>query len=140
MKALITKPGVDQLISGWHSAKEAEKSWAEHRRQIEVMIAEQYGVEVSEVTALLEQGTALSETLKVADLKISVGRTLSIEQAGAALFCAANPALVNVLFKFTYAAANSAAVLGAMHQDGPLGEEIRKIVEIKPSKPSFSKA
>lgn len=140
MQALTLKPGIQELIDSWHKAKDVEKTWNEYRVQIENTIAQHYEPEFAEIKAQLAQATQLSESVKIGDLKISLGRTLKIEQAQAALFCAQYPELLNVVLKYEYKPANSGSLLGAMFADGKLGEEISKIVEIKDSKPSFSKA
>lgn len=140
MQALVLKPGIQDLINLWHKAKESEKTWQDYRGQLEATICAHYEQELAEIKAALAQSTQLSESVKIADLKISVGRTLKVEQTQAALFCSAHPELINVVLKYEYKPSNSSALLGAMFAEGKLGEEVSKLVEIKDSKPSFSKA
>jgi hypothetical protein len=141
MSVFVLKPGVRDLIDGWHRAKEVEKTWQEYRLKCEEAILAQYPDELAELKGQLKQGTSLSQTVKLGDLKVSVGRTLKISQAEAAIFCMNHPELVNVLLKYEYKPANSAALLGAMHHDGKLGEEVNALIEsLNDSKPSFSKA
>lgn len=140
MQTLTLKPGIDEMINLWHRSKETEKTWQDYRGQLEATIVAHYEQELAEIKAALAQSTQLSESVKIADLKISIGRTLKIEQATAATFCAAHPELIGIVLKYKFEAANSASLLGAMFAEGKLGEEVSKIVEIKDSKPSFSKA
>ena len=140
MQALLIKPGVQDLINAWLSAKETEKTWSEYRLQVENALLAHYEQEIGEIKAGLAQATQLTETVKVGELKIALGRTLKIEQTQAALFCSAHPELINIVLRYEYKAANSSSLLGAMFAEGKLGEEVSKIVEIKDSKPSFSKA
>lgn len=140
VQALPVKPGVQELIDLWHKSKETEKAWQEYRGQLEEAISKHYETEFLEVRAALAQSTQLSESAKIGDLKVSLGRTMKIEQAAAAGFCAAHPELIGVVLKYKFEAANSSSLLGAMFADGALGEQVSKIVELKDSKPSFSKA
>jgi uncharacterized protein (UPF0212 family) len=140
MQVLTIKTGIQELIDAWTKAKETEKTWQEYRLQVEAAILAQYEQEIEAVRAQLSQSTQLSETVKLGVLKIALGRTLKVSQAEAALFCVAHPELVNIIMKYEYKPANSAAVLGAMHAEGQLGSEVTKLVEISDSKPSFSKA
>lgn len=140
MQTLTLKPGIDEIINLWHKSKESEKSWQDYRGQLEAAICTHYDAEFSEIRAALAQSTQLSESVKIGDIKVSIGRTLKIEQATAAAFCAAHPELIGVVLKYKFEPANSSSLLGAMFAEGRLGEEVSKIVELKDSKPSFSKA
>ena len=140
MQILPVKPGVQELIALWEKAKETEKTWNDYRLQVEATILAHYEQEINEIRSQLKQSTQLSESVKLGSLKIALGRTMKISQAEAALFCVAHPELVNIILKYEYKSANSGAVLGTMHAEGPLGSEVTKLVEINDSKPSFSKA
>lgn len=140
MKTLTLKPGIDEIIKSWHAAKETERTWQEYRRQLEEVIASHYEQEFNEVRAQLAQSVQLSETVKLADLKVSVGRTMAIEQTQAAMFCSAHPELLGVILRYEFKPVNSSSVLGAAHAEGALGQEVTKMIEIKDSKLSFSKA
>lgn len=140
MQALTIKPGVEELIALWHRSKETEKTWNDYRLQVEATILAHYEQEISEIRSQLKQSTQLSESVKLGSLKIALGRTMKISQAEAALFCAQHPELINVLLKYEFKPQNSSSLLGAMHADGKLGEEVTKLAELSDSKPSFSKA
>lgn len=140
MQTLTLKPGIDEILNLWHRSKESEKTWIEYRGQLEATIIAHYEQEIGEIKAALAQSTQLSESVKIGDIKIAVGRTLKVEQVQAALFCAAHPELINVVLKYKFEPANSASLLGALFAEGALGQEVSKIVEVKDSRPSFSKA
>jgi hypothetical protein len=59
MQALITKPGVQELLDAWLKAKETERTWAEYRLQVEQAILAQYSDEVEAIRAQLKQSTQL---------------------------------------------------------------------------------
>jgi hypothetical protein len=139
-KEIALKPGVKELLQNWIAAKNVIKDWTAHVAQLEALLVDNYQQEFNEIRGHLAQTTALSTTVSLEGIvEAKLARTLSIEQAQAALLLARHGELKGVLLNPEYKTVSSAHALGALLTEGALSDELKDVFKLKDSKVSFTK-
>lgn len=138
MNNLYVDPTAQALIEKWKEAKANEAGWNAVRKEAEAALVEQYRTDFERLVDDLNKTTSLTTTIALGDLEVTVGNGLEIDQAAAAEFLRAHPAMLGVLLKAEYKPTSSAVVIGKLHMKDAVGNALAKVATFKDKTPGFA--
>jgi hypothetical protein len=138
MRNMTVNPAAHGLITAWVAAKDCERQWAEHRRNLEEQILSLHPSLVADLEQTLVQNSALSTSVAMEALKVEVKRTIEIDQDGTAQLIQQHPDLWGTVFRAKYEVASSKALFGLLATPSPLSEAVSKLLTFKSQRPYFA--
>lgn len=140
MRNMTVNPAAHALINAWVAAKDCERQWAEHRRNLEEQILSLHPNLVADLEQTLVQNSALSTSVAMEALKVEVKRTIEIDQDGTAQLIQQHPDLWGTVFRAKYEVASSKALFGLLATPSPVSEAVSKLLTFKAQRPYFALA
>ena len=137
MTKIETNAQLDDLLTKWAAAKDAELQWQNYRRLLEDQITALQGGYATVVNNL-RSGTTLTKSMEIGKAKVQVGYDLSVDQPKAIEFLATYPHLHSVVLVPVYKPTSSKAVLTAMQSETEVGKALKDVVSYKERRPSYS--
>lgn len=138
-KTFTLTPKIAELKTAWLEAKNAESSWANHRKGLEEQLREELTDELATTLEELDQTANLTTSVALGDdVVVKLGYSLDLSQVDIIGFISSHPQLMGILFKQEWKP-DSRAVLKTLNSGGALGDELDAIINFKPLTPSFSK-
>lgn len=138
MKTVNMNPAALTAITAWLSAREAEKSWQEYRRKLEVQILDLHPGLLESLETELNASQHLSVAAELGPLRLEVKMTLELDQEKVNEILAHAPYLAGVVFKCSWSPVASRSLFAAINANGTVAEQIREAVSFKLAKPYFS--
>lgn len=138
MRNMTVNPAAHDLINAWVAAKDCERQWAEHRRNLEEQILSLHPNLVADLEQTLVQNSALSTSVAMEALKVEVKRTIELDQDGTAQLIQQHPDLWGTVFRAKYEVASSKALFGLLATPSPVSEAVSKLLTFKSQQPYFA--
>lgn len=138
MRNMTVNPAAHGLINAWVAAKDCERQWAEHRRNLEEQILSLHPNLVADLEQTLVQNSALSTSVAMEALKVEVKRTIELDQDGTAQLIQQHPDLWGTVFRAKYEVASSKALFGLLATPSPVSEAVSKLLTFKSQRPYFA--
>lgn len=138
MRNMTVNPAAHDLINAWVAAKDCERKWAEHRRNLEEQILSLHPNLVAGLEQTLVQNSALSTSVAMEALKVEVKRTIELDQDGTAQLIQQHPDLWGTVFRAKYEVASSKALFGLLATPSPVSEAVSKLLTFKSQRPYFA--
>lgn len=138
MKTVQLNPSALTAITAWLSARDAEHSWQDYRRKLEIQILDLHPGLLESLETELNASQHLSVAAEVGSLKIEVKRSLDLDQEKVNEVLAHAPYLAGVVFKCSWSPVASRSLFAAMNADGDVAERIKEAVSFKLAKPYFA--
>lgn len=138
MRNMTVNPAAHDLINAWVAAKDCERQWAEHRRNLEEQILSLHPNLVADLEQTLVQNSALSTSVAMEALKVEVKRTIELDQDGTAQLIQQHPDLWGTVFRAKYEVASSKALFGLLATPSPVSEAVSKLLTFKAQRPYFA--
>lgn len=138
MRNMTVNPAAHDLINAWVAAKDCERQWAEHRRNLEEQILSLHPNLVADLEQTLVQNSALSTSVAMEALKVEVKRTIELDQDGTAQLIQQHPDLWGTVFRAKYEVASSKALFGLLATPSPVSEAVSKLLTFKSQRPYFA--
>ena len=138
MNTVNVNPAANDLINAWVAAKDCERQWADHRRNIEEQILSLHPHLASDMEELLVRNNALSTSATMGSLKIEVKRTIELDQERTAQLIQQHPDLWGTVFRAKYEVTSSKALFGLMATPSPVSEAVSSLLTFKTQRPYFA--
>ena len=138
MKTVTMNPSALTAITAWIAARDAERSWQEYRRKLEVQILDLHSGLLESLETELNASQHLSVVAEVGSLKLEVKRTLELDQEKVSEVLAHAPYLAGLVFKCSWSPVASRSLFAAMNADGDVAERIKEAVSFKLARPYFA--
>ena len=138
MRNMTVNPAAHDLINAWVAAKDCERQWAEHRRNLEEQILSLHPNLVAGLEQTLVQNSALSTSVAMEALKVEVKRTIELDQDGTAQLIQQHPDRWGTVFRAKYEVASSKALFGLLATPSPVSEAVSKLLTFKSQRPYFA--
>lgn len=138
MRNMTVNPAAHDLINAWVAAKDCERQWAEHRRNLEEQILSLHPNLVADLEQTLVQNSAPSTSVAMEALKVEVKRTIELDQDGTAQLIQQHPDLWGTVFRAKYEVASSKALFGLLATPSPVSEAVSKLLTFKSQRPYFA--
>ncbi len=141
MKTIRLTPDQMKLCEEWKKAKDAEEQWQVYRRSLGENLLQSLKETIEMEMASLHGTEKLTTEMSLGgELNLKIGNELKIGEAQALQFVSHFPHLINVAFKAKYAPVARVTLNMMLTDQGPAGNELRQICEVKPVTPSLTKA
>jgi len=138
MRNMTVNPAAHDLINAWVAAKDCERQWTEHRRNLEEQILSLHPNLVADLEQTLVQNSAPSTSVTMEALKVEVKRTIELDQDGTAQLIQQHPDLWGTVFRAKYEVASSKALFGLLATPSPVSEAVSKLLTFKSQRPYFA--
>lgn len=138
MCTINTNPAAEPLIAAWMQAKDNERQWAEHRRNIEDQILSFHPRLLEELQEIMLAKQSLSVTAKLDGLLIEARRSLLLKQEGVAGVLQEFPDLWGPVLRAKYEVVSSKAAMGLLAVASPAAEALRKLISFRAERPYFT--
>jgi len=135
---MTVNPAAHDLINAWVAAKDCERQWTEHRRNLEEQILSLHPNLVADLEQTLVQNSAPSTSVTMEALKVEVKRTIELDQDGTAQLIQQHPDLWGTVFRAKYEVASSKALFGLLATPSPVSEAVSKLLTFKSQRPYFA--
>lgn len=135
---LTTNETINNLISEWKKAKDAEKQWTEYRQGLEDHMMTLLKDEVKPITAEIDASTSLSKTLGLGDLDVQLGYELKVQKDAMNSFVSQYPMMVGPMLRPEYVPIASKGILETLKTKTEMAQALALAFEKKEKRPYFS--
>ena len=138
MKTVNMNPSALTAITAWLSARDAEHSWQDYRRKLEIQILDLHPGLLESMEQELNASQHLSVAAELGSLKLEVKRSLDLDQTKICEILAEAPFLAGVLVRCEWKPVASRTIFGALAGQGEIADKLKDAVSFRAQKPYFS--
>ena len=138
MKTVQLNPSALTAITAWLSARDAEHSWQDYRRKLEIQILDLHPGLLESMEQELNASQHLSVAAELGSLKLEVKRSLDLDQTKICEILAEAPFLAGVLVRCEWKPVASRTIFGALAGQGEIADKLKEAVSFRGQKPYFS--
>lgn len=138
MKTVQLNPSALTAITAWLSARDAEHSWQDYRRKLEIQILDLHPGLLESMEQELNASQHLSVAAELGSLKLEVKRSLDLDQTKICEILAEAPFLAGVLVRCEWKPVASRTIFGALAGQGEIADKLKDAVSFRGQKPYFS--